>query len=194
MQQWKFEETELKGLFIIHPFYSEDSRGSFIKDYSLPVFTKNNIAYPLFEVFYSTSNKGVVRGMHFQKIKQQPKLVRCISGKIFDAVVDLRKDSPTFLKWHAYYLDSKAKEPFELLIPKGFAHGFMALEDNSIVSYKCGEAFYPEGDSGIKFDDPDLAINWPFDQIGGKDKVTQSEKDKNLQSFHHFMDDYSNNF
>ncbi len=188
MQKWEFIKLDLKDAYLIKPFYADDIRGGFIKDYSKEVFEQNGITHDLKEVFYTISHKGVIRALHFQNVKQQPKLVRCVSGKVYDVIMDLRKDSPTFGKWQGFYLSGENMD--ELLVPAGFGHGYLVLED-SIVSYKCSEKFYGEYDSGIKYDDPDLGIEWPYDLIGGKDKVINSVKDDNLQSFKEFMDNYN---
>ena len=183
-RQFSFTQTEISGLLLITPFVSHDSRGSFIKDYSKEVFMKNGVDYSLEEVFYSFSQKNVVRGLHFQREKQQAKLVRCISGKIFDAVVDLRQSSPTFKKWLSFELSDDNNN--ELLVPVGCGHGFMALED-SLVAYKCGEKFISDYDDGIIWNDPDIGIEWP---LSGDVKVIQSEKDENLQTFAEFSKRY----
>ena len=136
--KWSFKETEISGLYEITPFNADDVRGCFTKDYSKEVFEANGIHHDLAEVFYTTSHKGVIRALHFQRVMQQPKLVRCICGRIWDVVVDLRKDSPTFKKWLAFDLVDEQNN--EILVPAGCAHGYLVLED-SIVSYKCGEKF-----------------------------------------------------
>lgn len=187
LQKFNFQELELKGVFLINSFFSEDNRGGFVKDYSTETFNTNNIKYELKEVFYTISQKGVVRGMHFQREIQQPKLVRCISGHVYDVVVDLRVNSPTFKKWIG--VDLIGNKYNEILIPSGFAHGYMVLED-SIVSYKCGERFYAEYDDGIIWNDKDLGIKWPIEKIGGINNVILSEKDKELQTFVEFVDKY----
>lgn len=184
MQKWQFNELEMKGAYLIKPFFADDLRGGFLKDYSMEEFKKNGIDYSLKEVFYTISLKGVIRAVHFQIVKKQPKLVRCVKGKVFDVIIDLRKDSPTFLMWKGFYLSEENMD--ELLVPEGFGHGYLVLED-SIVSYKCAESFYGAYDSGIRFDDRDLNILWPYEEIGGKDKLILSEKDKNLQSFQEFL-------
>lgn len=187
VQQWQFKETEISDLFEINPFNAEDVRGCFTKDYSQEVFAANGIEHNLAEVFYTTSHKGVIRALHFQRVRQQPKLVRCIWGHVWDVVVDLRKDSPTFKQWLAF--DLIGKQHNEILVPAGCAHGYLVLED-SIVSYKCAEKFYGEYDDGIMWNDPDIAVNWPLDKVGGIAKVILADKDKNLQSFAHFMEEY----
>lgn len=187
LQKFEFRSTLIPGLIEIIPFKADDSRGAFIKDYSKEVFEKNGISHDLSEVFYTVSHRGVVRALHFQREYQQPKLVRCISGKIYDVVVDLRKNSPTFKQFVSFLLEGDGKR--EILVPAGCAHGYLVLEP-SIVSYKCSEKFYGEFDDGIRWDDPDFAIPWPVELIGGKDQVILSEKDLNLQSYHEFVKTY----
>ncbi len=186
-QKWSFHETEIAGLVEVTPFNAEDVRGCFTKDWSREVFEANGIRHDLAEVFYTTSRKGVIRALHFQREKQQPKLVRCICGHVWDVVVDLQKDSPTFKKWLAF--DLVGEEHNEILVPAGCGHGYLVLEP-SIVSYKCGEKFYGEYDDGILWDDPDIGIAWPLELVGGREKVILAEKDKNLQSFAEFVDAY----
>ena len=184
---FSFKETEIKGLIEVTPFNADDVRGCFTKDYSKEMFAANGIDYNLAEVFYTTSHKGVIRALHFQRVMQQPKLVRCIYGHVYDVVVDLRKDSPTFKKWLAFDLTGDNKK--EILVPAGCAHGYLVLE-HSIVSYKCAEKFYGEYDDGILWNDEDIAVKWPLELIGGEEKVILADKDKNLQSFKKFMDKY----
>lgn len=187
IQKFEFHETEIVDLIEITPFNAEDIRGCFTKDYSKEVFEQNGIRHDLAEVFYTTSYKGVIRALHFQRVMQQPKLVRCIWGHVWDVVVDLRRDSSTFKKWLAFDLIGTRHN--EILVPAGCAHGYLVLED-SIVSYKCGEKFYGEYDDGILWDDPDLAVQWPLELVGGREKVILADKDKNLQSFQAFMNTY----
>lgn len=187
IQKFEFHETQISGLIQINSFNADDIRGCFTKDYSKEVFEANGIQHDIQEVFYTTSHKGVIRALHFQRVKQQPKLVRCIWGHVWDVVVDLRKDSPTFQKWLAF--DLIGEKCNELLIPAGCAHGYLVLEQ-SIVSYKCAEKFYGEYDDGILWDDPDIGIEWPLEQVGGLEHVILADKDKNLQSFKTFMNVY----
>jgi dTDP-4-dehydrorhamnose 3,5-epimerase len=183
MSNFSFEALPLSGAYLIKPFYSADNRGGFIKDYSQEAFSKNGIEYELKEVFYTLSKKGVIRAIHFQRVKQQPKLVRCIYGHVYDVIVDLRKDSPTFKKWLGFDLSKENMN--ELLVPSGFGHGYLVLED-SIVSYKCSEKFYPEFDSGIMWNDKTLAVKWPLDLLDGS-PVIVSEKDTKLMTFDEFL-------
>lgn len=188
IQQFDFRKTEIEGLIEITPFKADDIRGYFTKDYSKEIFESNNIDHDLMEVFYTTSHRGVIRALHFQREKQQPKLVRCICGHVYDVVADLRKDSPTFKKWLGFEL--KGSENREILVPAGCAHGYLVLEENSVVSYKCSEKFYGEYDDGILWNDPDINIKWPLERVGGEKNIILADKDMNLQSFEKFMDTY----
>lgn len=182
--KFSFEETVLKGAFKIQPFYATDERGGFVKDYNIDMFKANGIEHELREVFYTISKRGVIRATHFQLVKQQAKLVRCISGHVYDVIVDLRSDSPTFGQWLGF--DLTGENQVELYIPQFFGHGYLVIED-SIVSYKCGEVFFGEGDSGIMYNDPDINIKWPFELIGGVENLIISEKDKHLMSFKEYQ-------
>jgi dTDP-4-dehydrorhamnose 3,5-epimerase len=184
VQQFSFEKTIFEGVFLIKPFVAYDDRGYFIKDYSQEIFENKGINHNLKEVFYTSSFKRVIRAIHFQRNKEQPKLVRCLKGKIFDVVVDLEKDSPTRGKWMGVYLDEENKN--EILIPAHFGHGYLVLED-AIVSYKCDEKFYGEYDDGIIWNDKTIGIDW---NLKSCDNVILSEKDKNLQSFEEYIKKY----
>lgn len=183
--KFDFQELDLKGAFKIQPFCATDERGGFVKDYNIDMFKANGIEHELKEVFYTISKKGVIRATHFQLVKQQTKLVRCISGHVYDVIVDLRPDSPTFGQWRGF--DLTGENQVELYIPPYFGHGYLVLED-SVVSYKCGEVFYGEGDSGIMYNDPDINILWPFEKIRGVENMIISEKDKNLMSFKEYIE------
>ena len=183
IQKFEFHETMISGLIEVTPFNADDIRGCFTKDYSKVVFEQNGIHYDLAEIFYTTSHKGVIRALHFQRVKQQPKLVRCIYGHVYDVVVDLRKDSPSFKKWLGF--DLIGEEHTEILVPAGCAHGYLVLEP-SIVSYKCSEKFYGEYDGGIKWNDPDINIKWPLEKIGGIENLILADKDKNLPTWSEF--------
>ena len=181
IQKFSFEELDLKGAYLIKPFVAYDDRGYFIKDYSKEGFEDNGIFHDLKEVFYTNSKKGVVRAIHFQRVKEQAKLVRCVSGKIYDVIVDLRKDSPTFGEWRGFFLSEENKE--QLFIPEHFGHGYLVIEP-SIVSYKCGEKFYGEYDDGIMWNDPAIGIEWPLELVNNE--IILSDKDKELKSFEEF--------
>ena len=185
IQKFDFQELDLKGAYLIKPFMATDDRGGLIKDYNVDTFKANGINHNLKEVFYTISKKGVIRATHFQLIKQQAKLVRCVSGHVYDVIVDLRPDSPTYGQWRGFHLTGENTNM--LLVPEYFGHGYLVVED-SIVSYKCAEVFYGDGDSGIMYNDPDIGIKWPMDLIGGKENLIISEKDLTLQSFKEYTE------
>lgn len=186
IQKWQFTELDLKGAYIIKPFWASDERGGLIKDYNIEVFKEYGICHELKEVFYTISKKGVIRAIHFQLIKQQPKLIRCITGHIYDVIVDLRPESPTYGLWRGFHLTGENMDC--ILVPAGFGHGYLVVED-SIVAYKAAEVFLGEGDSGIMYDDPDIGIEWPFELVDGKENIIISKKDLNLMSFKKYNED-----
>lgn len=179
-QKFRIEELELDGAYLIDPFVAYDERGCFIKDYSKEIFEQNFISHDLLEVFYTYSKEGVIRAIHFQRVMQQPKLVRCVAGEVYDVIVDLRKESCTFGKWLGFWLSGENKK--ELLVPAGFGHGYLVTKE-AIVSYKCSQKFYSEYDDGIVWNDAELGIEWPLEKVK---RVILSEKDKNLQTFSEF--------
>lgn len=183
MQQFSFEAIPIPDLMIVNPFYMEDERGFFLKSFEKEIFRQNGIKTEIFEDFESYSIKGVIRGLHFQTEKPQAKLVRALTGTIYDVAVDLRKASETFGKWHAEILSADNHKAF--FIPKGFAHGFLVLSDSALVSYKCEGAFSKETDTGIVWNDPELKIDWPTNQV---DEIIVAEKDRGLQTFKHFKE------
>lgn len=189
IKKMEIQQTVLPGVLLIDAFLATDIRGNFVKDYSREVFEANGIKHNLEETFYTTSFRGVVRAIHFQRKKQQPKLVRCIHGLVYDVVVDLRRESPTYKQWVGYYL---AEDGYRsILVPEGCGHGYLVLEE-SIVSYKCAEKFYSEFDDGIKWNDPEIGIIWPLDKVCNQ--VILAEKDINLQTFSEFEAKYSEFF
>ena len=131
IQKFEFRETKIKGLIEVTPFNADDIRGCFTKDYSREVFEANGIHHELAEVFYTTSHKGVIRALHFQRVRQQAKLVRCICGHVYDVVVDLRRNSPTFRQWLGFELIGEKHN--EILVPEGCAHGYL-VQEPSVVS------------------------------------------------------------
>lgn len=183
IQKFNFRELDLKGAYLIKPFCATDERGRLIKDYNIDTFRENGIDHELKEVFYTVSKRGVIRAIHFQLMKQQAKLVRCISGHVYDVIVDLRPDSQTYRQWRGF--DLTGENMNMLLVPPFFGHGYLVLED-SVVSYQCAEVFYGAGDSGILYNDPDIGIQWPFEKINGIDNLIISDKDKKLMSFREY--------
>lgn len=180
INKFDFQELDLKGAYMIKPFYSKDDRGVFIKDYNIDIYKTAGISHELKETFYTSSKKGVIRAIHFQLNKPQAKLMRCICGKVFYVIVDLRPESETYGEHRTIMLTGD--EPTCIICPERFGQGYLAIEE-SIMSYKASEVFYSEGDSGITFNDPDLNIEWPFEMIGGKENMIISDKDLNLMSF-----------
>ncbi len=170
----KIIKTKLNGLKIFEDKINIDSRG-----YLKELFNKQKISKNFKFEFVSLSKKNVVRGLHFQIKKPQAKFISVLSGKIFDVVVDLRKNSKTFGKTFSIILDSRKNT--SLFIPVGFAHGFKSLKDNSIMLYACSEDRYPKYESGLIWNDKDLKIKWPNKKIN-----ILSKKDKNNISFRNF--------
>lgn len=181
-----FEETSISGLIKIRPFFAPDERGFFSKVFEKEIFCENGIQMEPFEELQSYSHKGVIRGLHFQHNHSQDKLVRVLNGKVFDVAVDLRSNSYTFGKWQGFYLSAENREM--LYIPKGFAHGFLAMEENTLFSYLCGDCYDPKSEDGILWNDKELDVKWPLDNI---DKVIISEKDQKLQTFCQFKTIYN---
>jgi len=169
----KFTHLALSGVILIEPSFFFDARGYFLESYNRRIFSENGIADDFVQDNQSRSMKGVVRGLHYQKAPMaQAKLVRATAGSVWDVVVDIRPDSPTFGKWLAETLSVQNKKI--LYVPEGFAHGYCALEDESEVLYKVSRFYSPEHDAGILWNDPALGIAWP-----DAASVTLSEKDKN---------------
>ena len=184
VRQFDFQKTEISGLVKITPFSSGDHRGCTVKDFSKEILEANGLRYDLAEELLIKSHTGVLRGLHFQRVKQPAKMVYCVSGRVWDVVVDLRRDSPSFKKWLWFELDDRNQEG--LLIPGSCATGFLALEPSAVLC-KCSEKFYAEYDGGIRWDDPEIGVEWPLAAVGGREKVILSEKDRTLPSFEEFM-------
>ncbi|WP_278573147.1 dTDP-4-dehydrorhamnose reductase [Fusobacterium ulcerans] len=189
MNKLKKLEINLQGIYIIEPLVFEDSRGFFLESYNKSEFEKIGITTNFIQDNHSKSKKGTLRGLHFQTKHSQAKLIRVIKGKIFDIVVDIRKGSSTYGKWCGIELSAKNKNM--LYIAKGFAHGFLALEDDTEIEYKCDEYYAPHYDSGIMWNDKDIAIDWNFEKYGLKEEnIILSEKDKKHQSFKEYTEKY----
>ena len=176
---FKIENTDLEGVKLITPFFMEDQRGYFLKSFEKDVFKSFGVDSDIFEEFDSLSSKDVVRGLHFQTKNPQIKIVRVISGTVMDVVVDLRKDSKTFGQWRSFILSSD--NHLSLYIPAGFAHGFRVISENAIMSYKCIGKYDKESDSGIKWNDETLNIDW------GINHPLVSERDSVLPSFQEYL-------
>ena len=166
-----FIETPIKDVYEIETKRYGDNRGYFMETYKESDFNQAGLNYKFIQDNQSKSKKGVLRGLHFQKKYPQAKLVRCIDGEVFDVAVDLRKNSPTYGKWFGVVLSSEKGN--QIIIPRGFAHGFIVLSETATFCYKCDELYHPEDEGGLMWDDPDIGINWP--DIG---EILLSEKDK----------------
>lgn len=158
----KFKKTKIEGLYIIEPELKIDKRGYFARIFCQKELAKMGLKFNIVQVNRSlTQKKGTIRGLHFQKPpKSEDKIVFCLKGAIFDVAVDLRKRFKTYRKWIGVELNEKNKRM--LLIPKGFAHGFQTLTDNSEILYFMSEFYSPKHSSGIRWDDPFLKIRWPL--------------------------------
>jgi dTDP-4-dehydrorhamnose 3,5-epimerase len=171
----KITETGLQGLVIIEPDFFEDQRGYFFESYNYEKLKSAGIEYQFVQDNQSKSGYGVIRGLHYQtEPRAQTKLVRVLNGEIYDVAVDMRKGSPTFGKWFGLELSCKNRK--QLLIPRGFAHGFSVLSEKAIVFYKCDDFYAPEYDAGVIFNDPELNINWRIPE----GKTILSPKDASL--------------
>lgn len=171
-------KTSIEGLLVIKPDVFKDERGYFFESYNKERFAKEGLDMTFVQDNESKSNKGVLRGMHFQKPPYaQGKLVRVVKGSVMDVAVDLRKDSPTYGKWEARILNEDNKEMF--WIPEGFAHGFLTLEDNTVFTYKCTNVYNKESEGSLRWNDADINIDWNIDNptLSEKDKVSPLFKD-----------------
>ena len=180
----KVIKTEIDGVYVVEPQVFGDERGWFMESYSkarLPEiqadFVQDNHSY--------SSKKGVLRGIHFQNGEHaQAKLVRVCRGAVLDVAVDLRKGSPTYKKWVAVELSAENKKQF--FIPKNFAHGFFVLSDYAEFAYKCTDFYHPNDEGGLKFDDPDIGVAWPFEK---GTELIMSEKDTKWQGLRAYKEE-----
>lgn len=171
-----FHKTEIEGLIVIEPHMFPDNRGLYKKYYEKIIYAKNGITCEFTESSELYSKKGALRGLHYQTVDSQAKLIHVISGVLFDVALDLREDSRTFGQYHAEIL--KSEDNKVVYIPEGFAHGFISLTDNTIFSYQCSGSYVPAACGGIRWDDPELNIQWPLKEYG-VDNVIATDKDKN---------------
>jgi dTDP-4-dehydrorhamnose 3,5-epimerase len=173
-------ETNLKGLLVIKPKVFEDERGYFFESYNYQLFKQAGLDFNFVQDNQSLSHTGVLRGLHFQNNPNaQGKLVRVISGSVFDVAVDIRKKSPTYGQWFGLELTEQNK--WMMYIPEGFAHGFATLQDFTVFSYKCTNFYNKASEDCIFWNDSDLAINWPIENpiLSDKDLLGKHMKDFN---------------
>ena len=173
MGKFAFQKTSIDGDMVIEPTVFGDARGYFMETYSAAEFSANGITTTFVQDNQSKSRKGVLRGLHFQKKYSQGKLVRVISGEVFDVAVDLRPGSSTYGKWEGVLLSAENKKQF--YIPRGFAHGFLVLSEEAEFVYKCDDFYHPEDEGGLLWNDPDVGIEWP---ISADMNILLSDKDQ----------------
>lgn len=173
---FEFKKTEIEGLLVIQPHMYPDERGLYKKCYERNIFVENGITCSFTESSDLYSKKGALRGLHYQTVESQSKLIHVISGVLFDVALDLREDSSSFGEYHTELL--RAEDNKVVFIPERFAHGFIALTDNTVFSYQCSGSYIPEACGGIRWDDPELNIPWPLREYG-VEQVIATEKDKN---------------
>lgn len=178
----EFIKTKIEGVYIIEPKVFGDQRGYFMETYNEKEFKEHGLNYMFVQDNQSKSKKGVLRGLHFQKKFPQAKLVRAVSGEVFDVAVDLRKNSPTYGKWVGVVLSSENKRMF--MVPRGFAHGFVVLSETAEFAYKCDEFYHPEDEGGLMWNDEEIGIEWPIDIepiLSEKDKKYLSLKESKIE-------------
>lgn len=174
-----FTDTSIEGVKIVDVNAYGDSRGYFMETYKQSDFVAGGIGCVFVQDNQSSSVRGVLRGLHFQIEHPQSKLVRVVSGKVFDVAVDLRKDSATYGKWEGVVLSAKNKRQF--FIPRGFAHGFLVLSDSAEFCYKCDDVYHPGDEGGLMWNDPKIGIEWPAldgDDLFDESQLVLSDKDR----------------
>ena len=170
----EFIQTHIPDIVLIKPNIIQDNRGYFLEFYHIDKFKLGGIDTTFVQDNHSKSVKNTLRGLHFQKKYPQSKLLRCIKGKIFDVAVDIRKDSPYFANWVGKELSEDNK--YQLYIPEGFAHGYYVMSETAEISYKCSEIYHPEDEKSIRWDDPEIGVEWPDTEplLSEKDRVACS--------------------
>lgn len=174
-----FTQTSIEGVTIVDVKSYGDDRGYFMETYKQPDFVAGGIDVDFVQDNQSSSVKGVLRGLHFQINHPQSKLVRVVSGEVFDVAVDLRPGSATYGKWEGVVLSAENKRQF--FIPRGFAHGFLVLSDTAEFCYKCDDIYHPNDEGGLMWNDPEIGIVWPAmqgDEVFDESKIILSDKDK----------------
>ena len=180
MGKIKVTSCDIEGLYVIEPTVFKDERGYFVETYNQNDFKEAGLNMVFVQDNQSMSEKGVLRGLHFQINYPQDKLVRVVSGEVFDVAVDLRPGSKTYGKWFGVLLSAENKKQF--FIPKNFAHGFLVLSDYAEFAYKCTDFYHPGDEGGLAYNDPEIGIDWPFEEgveliISEKDKKWSGLKD-----------------
>ena len=183
MGKFKVTKTNIKDVYVIEPTVYSDHRGFFMESYNKKDFLEIGLAFNFIQDNQSLSiEAGVLRGLHFQLFpKAQTKIVRVLSGAIYDVVVDLRKGSPTYKKWQGFILTADNKR--QIVVPKGFAHGVLTLVPDTAIMYKVDEYYAPEFDRSLRWNDPELNIDWPIS------KPILSQKDENAPLLKDIIDE-----
>ena len=174
-----FTETSIEGVVVVDVRSYGDERGYFMETYKRPDFEAGGLACDFGQDHQSSSTRGVLRGLHFQIDHPQSKLVRVVSGEVFDVAVDLRPGSPTYGRWEGVVLSAENRRQF--FIPRGFAHGFLVLSDEAEFCYKCDDVYHPNDEGGLMWDDPAIGVEWPplsGDEAFDPAKVVLSDKDR----------------
>lgn len=177
MSNFCFEQTPIDGVMVITAKRHEDARGYFMETYQREAFVRAGITNAFVQDNQAKSSRGVLRGLHFQRRYPQAKLVRVLSGEVFDVAADIREGSDTYGQYVGIHLSGQNNKM--LFVPKGFAHGYLVLSEEAVFSYKCDDFYHPEEESGILWSDPVLAIKWPIEQ--GMQLII-SEKDRALRT------------
>jgi len=177
LSKFNFIKTDIEDMYIIEPSVFGDDRGYFMETYNKEEFNQAGLKMDFVQDNQSKSKKGVLRGLHFQKKHPQGKLVRVLNGKVFDVGVDLRANSETYGQWKGVILSGENKKQF--YVPEGFAHGFLVLSETATFAYKCTDFYHSDDEGGIIWDDEDINIDWPLDDVV---EIILSEKDKELNS------------
>ena len=178
MGKIKVTPCDIKGLYVIEPTVFKDERGYFMETYNQNDFHEAGLDMVFVQDNQSASKKGVLRGLHFQIHYPQDKLVRVVSGEVFDVAVDLRTGSETYGKWFGVVLSAENKKQF--YIPEGFAHGFLVLSDEAEFAYKCTDFYHPGDEGGMAWNDPEIGVEWPIEE--GMELII-SEKDQKWGGF-----------
>ena len=181
MGQFQFTKTGIEGLVVVEPKVFGDNRGYFMETYNYNDFKAAGLDMVFVQDNQSKSKKGVLRGLHFQKKNPQGKLVRVVSGEVYDVAVDLRKGSDTYGKWYGVLLSAENKKQFH--VPEGFAHGFVVMSETAEFVYKCTRFYDPSDEGGLMWNDPEIGIDWPVPENA---ELLLSEKDQHHQPLKDF--------
>ena len=181
MGQFQFTKTGIEGLVVVEPKVFGDNRGYFMETYNYNDFKAAGLDMVFVQDNQSKSKKGVLRGLHFQKKNPQGKLVRVVSGEVYDVAVDLRRGSDTYGKWYGVLLSAENKKQF--YVPEGFAHGFVVMSETAEFVYKCTRFYDPSDEGGLMWNDPEIGIDWPVPENA---ELLLSENDQHHQPLKDF--------